>query len=139
MAVAIDLGEWNDIHPDRKKEVGERLALNAFQTVYGEKITGKSPVYQSLKIEGNKIVLSFTNTGSGLITNDGEAPSDFAIAGEDKKFVWAAARIEGNTIIVSNAGISAPKYVRYAWADNPPNPNVYNKEGLPLAPFRTDE
>ncbi|GAB3421024.1 sialate O-acetylesterase [Niabella aquatica] len=139
MAVAIDLGEWNDIHPDRKKEVGERLALNAFQTAYGEKITGKSPMYQSSKTDGKKIILSFNNTGSGLVTSDGEAPSGFAIAGEDKKFVWAEARIEKSAIIVSNTGITAPKYVRYAWADNPVNPNVYNKEGLPLAPFRTDE
>jgi sialate O-acetylesterase len=90
-------------------------------------------------VEGNKIVISFHHTGSGLTTNDGEAPAEFAIAGEDKKFVWAKARIEGNTVVVWNDAIANPKFVRYAWADNPVNPNVYNKEGLPASPFRTDK
>ncbi len=103
MAVAIDLGEWNDIHPDRKKEVGERLALAAEKIAYGEKdIVYSGPIYQSSTIEGNKIIISFTNTGSGLITNDGEELSQFAIAGADKKFVWAKAKIEGDKVIVWN-------------------------------------
>jgi len=138
MAVAIDLGEWNDIHPDRKKEVGERLALAAEKIAYGENIVYAGPLYQSSTIEGNKIIISFSNTGSGLTTSDGEAPAEFAIAGEDKKFVWANAVIDGDKIIVSADGIAAPKYVRYAWADDPVNPNLINKEGLPAAPFRTD-
>ena len=139
MAVAIDLGEWNDIHPDRKKEVGERLALAAEKIACGEKdIVYSGPIYQSSAINGNKIIISFTNTGSGLTTNDGEELSQFAIAGADKKFVWAKAKIEGDKVIVWNDDVSNPMYVRYAWADNPDNPNLYNKEGLPASPFRTD-
>jgi sialate O-acetylesterase len=138
MVVAIDLGEWNDIHPDRKKPVGDRLALAAEKLAYGENIVYSGPIYQSQEVEGNKNILSFTNIGSGLITNDGEEPSEFAIAGADKKFVWAKARIEGNKIIVWNDAIQNPLYVRYAWADDPVNPNLYNKEGLPASPFRTD-
>jgi sialate O-acetylesterase len=139
MAVAIDLGEWNDIHPDNKKDVGERLALIAKKLAYGENIISSGPLYQSATIDGNKIIISFTNTGSGLMTNDGEALSEFAIAGADKKFVWAKAIIEGDKIILSSEEIINPAYVRYAWADNPVNANLYNKEGLPASPFRTDK
>jgi sialate O-acetylesterase len=139
MVVAIDLGEWNDIHPDRKKEVGERLALAAEKLTYGEKdIVYSGPIYQSSTVNGNTITISFTNTGSGLITNDGEELSQFAIAGADKKFVWAKAKIEGDKVIVWNDHLPNPMYVRYAWADNPDNPNLYNREGLPASPFRTD-
>ena len=139
MAVAIDLGEWNDIHPDNKKGVGERLALAAMKLAYKENIVSTGPLYQSATVEGNKIVVSFTNIGGGLITNDGEALGDFAIAGSDKKFVWAKANIEGDKVIVSSNEVANPQYVRYAWADNPVNPNLYNKEGLPASPFRTDQ
>lgn len=139
MAVAIDLGEWNDVHPDNKKDVGERLALVAFKKVYNENIIHSGPLYQSSSIQDNKIVLQFTNTGSGLIIKDNQPPAEFAIAGADKKFVWANTKIEGNTIIVWSNEIKEPKYVRYAWADNPVNPNLYNKEGLPASPFRTDD
>jgi sialate O-acetylesterase len=139
MAVTIDLGEWNDIHPDRKKEVGERLALAAEKIAYGEKdIIYSGPVYRSSTVNGNKIVISFTNTGSGLITNDGEELSQFAIASADKKFVWAKAKIQGDKVIVWNDDVRSPMYVRYAWADNPDNPNLYNEAGLPASPFRTD-
>ena len=148
MAVAIDLGEWNDIHPDNKKDVGVRLALAALKIAYGENIVYSGPTYQSAEITGNKIVITFTNTGSGLITNDDEEPAQFAIAGADKKFVWAKAKIEGNKVIVWNDDIKEPMYVRYAWADNPDGANLYNKEtlpdssvgrGLPASPFRTDK
>ena len=139
MAVAIDLGEWNDIHPDNKKDVGERLALAAMKTAYKENLVYSGPLYQSAAIDGNKIVVSFTNTGAGLITNDGEEPSEFAIAGADKKFVWAQAKIEDGKVIVWSDEVPNPQYVRYAWADNPVNPNLYNKEGLPASPFRTDQ
>lgn len=138
MAVAIDLGEWNDIHPDNKKDVGERLALVAEKIAYGENIVYSGPIYQSSKTEGNKIIISFNHVGSGLKTNDGEQPGEFAIAGADKKFVWGKTKIEGEKIIVWNDEIPNPMYVRYAWADNPVNPNLYNKEGLPASPFRTD-
>jgi sialate O-acetylesterase len=136
LAVTIDLGEWNDIHPDNKKDVGERLALAAQKIAYGEKnIVYSGPIYQSNKIEGNKIIVTFTNTGSGIIANDGEELRWFAIAGADKKFVWAKASIEGNTVIVWNDNVPNPMYVRYAWADNPVDVNFYNKEGLPASPF----
>ena len=146
MVVAIDLGEWNDIHPDNKKDVGERLALAALKLSYKENVVHSGPTYQTATIDGNKITISFTNIGSGLITNDGEELGEFAIAGADKKFVWAKAKIvhgtpsgEGDKIIVWNETLSNPMYVRYAWADNPVNPNLFNKEGLPASPFRTDK
>lgn len=138
MVVAIDLGEWNDIHPDNKKDVGIRLALAAEKIAYGENIVYSGPLFQSATIDGNKITISFTNTGSGLITNDGEELSEFAIAGADKKFVWAKAKINADKVVVWNDEVANPMYVRYAWADNPVNPNLYNKEGLPASPFRTD-
>jgi sialate O-acetylesterase len=139
MAVTIDLGEWNDLHPDRKKEVGERLAIAAMNIAYGEKnIVPAGPLFQAAKAEGNKIILSFSNTGSGLVSNDGEELSEFAIAGADKKFVWANAKIEGDKVILWNDAIANPVFVRYAWADNPVNPNLYNKEGLPASPFEAE-
>ena len=139
MAVTIDLGEWNDLHPDRKKEVGERLAIAAMNIAYGEKnIVPAGPLFQAAKAEGNKIILSFINTGSGLVSNDGEELSEFAIAGADKKFVWANAKIEGDKVILWNDAIANPVFVRYAWADNPVNPNLYNKEGLPASPFEAE-
>jgi sialate O-acetylesterase len=139
MAVAIDLGEWNDIHPDNKKDVGVRLALAAQKVAYGARdVVSSGPLFQSSKIDGNKIVITFSNTGSGLVTIDGEEPGEFAIAGADKKFVWAKAKIEGDQVIVWNENVPNPLYVRYAWADNPDHANLYNKEGLPASPFRTD-
>ncbi|MGK2862438.1 MAG: sialate O-acetylesterase, partial [Chitinophagaceae bacterium] len=138
MTVNIDLGEWNDIHPDNKKDVGERMAQAALKIAYWEDVVHSGPIYHSSKIEGNKIILSFSNAGSGLISNDGEALSQFAIAGADKKFVWASAKIEGDKVVVWNDDVKDPLFVRYAWADNPDNPNLYNKEGLPASPFRTD-
>ena len=140
MAVAIDLGEWNDIHPGRKKEVGERLALAAEKLAYGNQtIVSSGPIFQSAQVDGNKIFISFSNTGSGLTTNDGEELSEFSIAGPDKKFVWAKAKIQGDKVVVWNDDIKDPEYVRYAWADNPVNPNLYNKEGLPASPFQTSK
>lgn len=140
MAVAIDLGEWNDIHPGNKKPIGERLALAAQRIAYGEKdIVYSGPIYQSFRIDGNKMILTFTNTGSGLVSIDGEELSHFAIAGADKKFVRAKAVIENNSVVVWNETISDPAFVRYAWADNPDGANLYNREGLPASPFRTDK
>jgi len=140
MAVAIDLGEWNDIHPDRKKDVGDRLALAAEHLAYNNNtIEYSGPLFQSAAVSTNDITISFTHTGSGLVSNNGEPLSQFAIADADKKFVWADARIEGNTVVVSSNRVPQPKYVRYAWADNPDGANLYNKEGLPASPFRTDK
>lgn len=139
MAVAIDLGEWNDIHPDNKKDVGERLALSALKLAYHEDTVSSGPLFKEAIIEGGKIIIRFTNTGSGLMAVDGEELGEFSIAGNDKKFVWAKATIEGDKVVVWSNEIVAPAYVRYAWADNPVNPNLFNKEGLPASPFRTDQ
>jgi sialate O-acetylesterase len=124
---------------DNKKEVGERLALSAMKVAYKEDITYAGPLYQSSVIIGNKIMISFTHTGGGLITKDGDPPATFEIAGADKKFVWANTKIEGNKVMVWSDDISDPAYVRYAWSDNPVNPNLFNREQLPASPFRTDE
>ena len=140
MAVTIGLGEWNDIHPLRKKEVGQRLALAAEKLAYGDqKVVALGPIYQSMKIVGNKIELTFTNCGSGLATNDGKQLKHFAIAGADKKLVWGKAEIKGNKIIVWSDAVAKPKIVRYAWADNPAGANLCNKEGLQASPFTTEE
>lgn len=138
MAVTIDAGEWNDIHPLDKKDVGDRLALAAESIAYGEhNVIFSGPLYQSATVAGHTIVLSFTHTGGGLVAK-GEGPlTQFAIAGADKKFVWADARIEGDKVVVSSDEVPDPVYVRYAWADNPEGANLYNKEGLPASPFQT--
>ncbi|WMI67740.1 sialate O-acetylesterase [Mangrovimonas sp. YM274] len=137
LAVGIDLGEWNDIHPLNKADVGKRLALGAMKLTYGEDIVHSGPIYKSSKIVGGKIVLSFDFVGSGLISIDDEPLSRFEIAGEDQYFVWADAKIVGETVEVSSPEVKNPRYVRYAWADNPLGANLYNKEGLPASPFRT--
>jgi len=136
MAVAIDVGEWNDIHPENKAEVGKRLALLARRIAYGDKaIVASGPLYRDVKREGNKLIISFADMGSGLATSDGRPPKHFAIAGGDSKFVWANAEIRGNTVIVWNDAIANPVAVRYAWGDNPAGANLCNKEGLPASPF----
>lgn len=140
LAVAIDIGEWNDVHPLNKMDVGKRLAIAAQKVAYGEKkVVHSGPTYTSMKVDGDKIILSFTNTGSGLIAKGNTELKHFAIAGADKKFVWAKAKIVGNKIVVCSDEVLNPIAVRYAWADNPEGANLYNKEGLPASPFRTDE
>lgn len=139
MAVTIDLGEWNDIHPLNKKDVGERLALGALKMAYHKDITYSGPIFESSKTEGNKIVVSFKQTGSGMITNDGEELRRFEIAGSDGKFVWASAKIVGDKVEVWSDEIEHPVKVRYAWCDNPRDANLYNKEGLPASPFETQD
>lgn len=140
MAVTIDLGEWNDIHPGRKKPVGDRLALAARKIAYGDReVVGSGPIFRSSRIDGNRIILTFDHTGSGLVTGNGEPPGHFAIAGPDKKFIWGHAAIEGEkNVAVWHKDIPNPVYVRYGWADNPRFANLYNKEGIPASPFRTD-
>jgi sialate O-acetylesterase len=140
MVVTLDLGEWNDIHPLTKKPIGERLALTARKLAYGENIVSSGPIYESKQIEGKRIRIRFRETGSGLAINktDEDELMYFAIAGKDKKFVWAKAIIEGNSVLVWNDEIHEPMYVRYAWADNPEGANLMNAEGLPASPFRTD-
>jgi sialate O-acetylesterase len=140
MAVAIDAGEWNDIHPLDKKDVGERLALLAEKLAYGDRnVVASGPIYQSAEVKDGKIIITFSHIGNGLIVKGGGELTQFAIAGKDKKFVWAKAEIEGDKVVVSSDEVPNPAYVRYAWADNPEGANLYNKEGLPASPFRTDE
>jgi sialate O-acetylesterase len=139
MSVNIDLGEWNDIHPLAKKPVGVRLARLAGELAYTGKINNASaPHYTSMKVYGNRVVLTFTGSSTRLTTNDGLAPGCFAIAGADRKFVWAQASISGNTIIVWSSVVDQPVAVRYAWADNPGRVNLYDNKGNPVSPFRTD-
>ena len=139
LAVTIDIGEWNDIHPLDKKDVGKRLALVAEHMAYGDNnVVFSGPVYKSMKINGRTIEVSFTDTGTGLAVKGKGAPACFAIAGADKKFVWAEAKIKGDRVMLSSNRVKHPLYVRYAWADNPGKVNLYNSEGLPAVPFRTD-
>jgi sialate O-acetylesterase len=138
MAVAIDIGDANDIHPRNKQDVGKRLALNALAIAYGKKVVYSGPIYERMKREGNAIRLYFKHVDGGLTTLNGEPLKGFAIAGADRKFVWAEARIDGNTVVVSSPQVPEPVAVRYAWADNPVC-NLYNRAGLPASPFRTDD
>jgi sialate O-acetylesterase len=139
MAVAIDLGEWNDIHPLEKKTVGERLALAARKLAYGnEKIVYSGPLYKSSVKEGDSIKIEFDNIGSGLTIKGGGDLNYFSIAGADREFVWAEARIQNNHVVVWSSELKNPVYVRYAWADNPEGANLYNIEGLPASPFEAE-
>jgi sialate O-acetylesterase len=138
MACIIDIGDANSIHPTNKQEVGRRLALIAEKKVYGKEVIASGPMYKNFVVKGKDIIISFTGTGSGLATRDTGSLKGFAIAGDDKKFYWALARIEGDKLIVSSDKVNIPVAVRYAWADNPVC-NLVNKEGLPAVPFRTDE
>jgi len=136
MAVMIDIGEANDIHPKNKQDVGKRLALWALAKTYGKTIVYSGPIYTLMEVQGNKTILHFDHVGGGLVAK-GDSLKGFTVAGADKKFVWADAKIEGNTVVVSSDKVSVPVAVRYAWAKNPVC-NLYNKEGLPATPFRTD-
>ena len=137
-AVIIDIGEADDIHPKNKQDVGKRLALWALVKDYGRELVYSGPMYKCMKKDGSEIALSFDHVGGGLVAKGGEPLKGFAIAGEDKKFVWADAKIEGDKVVVSSPDVADPVAVRYAWADNPIC-NLYNKEDLPACPFRTDE
>jgi sialate O-acetylesterase len=136
MAVAIDIGEWNDIHPVNKKEVGRRLSLVAQRIAYGdEAIVSSGPMIHSAIMQGNKVRLTFTESGGGLITKDGGKPGHFAICGQDRRFVWAETELEGDCVLAWNDTIPNPVCIRYAWAENPEGANLYNIEGLPASPF----
>jgi sialate O-acetylesterase len=136
LAVITDVGDKDDIHPTKKQPVGARLALLAEKIAYGKKVVANGPTFKSMKVKGNEAILSFDDVDGGLEPQNGEL-TGFAIAGEDNKFVWAKARIEGNKIIVSSPSVSKPTAVRYGWADFPVV-NLSNKAGLPASPFRTD-
>lgn len=139
-AVIIDIGEAKDIHPRNKQDVGLRLALAAEHVIYGKDLVYSGPRYESMKIDGNRIVLTMSQVGGGLVARDKYGYlRGFAIAGADGRFVWARASISGNQIIVSSPQVERPTAVRYAWANNPDDANLYNAEGLPASPFRTDK
>ncbi len=138
MAVTIDIGDAKDTHPKNKQEVGRRLAQWALNKTYGKDVVPSGPLYKSMRVEGGKIIIDFDDLGGGLATRDDARLKGFAIAGDDKKFVWADARIVGDTVVVSSAEVASPAAVRYAWASNP-DCNLINKAGLPASPFRTDQ
>lgn len=139
MAVTTDIGEANDIHPKNKQDVGKRLAAVALHDAYKKDNVFGGPVYQSMKTDGNKIRITFQNTGSGLLAKDKYGYlKGFEVAGQDQLFHYAKAWIESNEVIVSCDSVKAPVAVRFAWADNPEDANLFNKEGFPAVPFRTD-
>ncbi len=134
LAVTIDIGEADNIHPANKQDAGKRLSLWALAKDYNKKgVVYSGPAFKSMNAEGGTICLSFDNPGGGLIIK-GEALKGFAIAGSDNKYYWAEAKIQGDTVVVSSAKVNNPVTVRYAWGDNP-SCNLYNKAGLPAVPF----
>jgi len=137
LAVTIDVGDPKNLHPPRKQEVGERLALWALGTTYGKKVVYSGPRYEGMRVEGKEVRIQFKYAGMGLQAPGG-ALQGFSIAGDDKKFHRAVARIDGDAVVVSSAEVESPVAVRYDWADSPKG-NLYNKEGLPASPFRTDD
>jgi sialate O-acetylesterase len=139
-AVIIDKGEADDIHPRDKWTVGKRLALSAKKVAYGLDVVHSGPTFNRMEINGNKARIIFNNIGSGLKIKDKYGyVKGFAIAGADKVFYWANAYQEGNDVVVYSDNVPNPKAVRYGWADNPDDVNVYNAEDLPASPFRTDD
>lgn len=150
MAVSIDIGDSGTIHPQNKQDVGKRLALWALAKDYGKPVVYSGPLYKGYKVEGNRIRVEFDHVGGGLIVGEKtgldpvtDLPAGklkwFAIADKDRKWYWADAVIDGNTVLVSNPEVPFPSAVRYAFAFNPEGANLYNKEGLPASPFRTDD
>jgi sialate O-acetylesterase len=140
LVTTIDVGEAGDIHPRNKKPVGERMALQVLKVAYKQKILADGPVFDHMKQEGNKIRLYFKNYSGQLVNkNNRELLQEFTIAGADHQFITAQAKIENNTILVWSDKISHPEAARYAWANNPVYPGLYNEAGLPASPFRTDK
>jgi sialate O-acetylesterase len=139
-AVAIDVGDPNDIHPRDKQPVAHRLALAARRVVYGEQLTAAGPAYRSHSTGNGRITIEFDHGGAGLASRTGgQTVNGFAIAGEDRRWAWADARIDGNRVVVSSPQVPNPVAARYAWANSPATPGLTNREGLPAAPFRTDD
>jgi sialate O-acetylesterase len=140
IAVSIDTGDEVALHPKNKKPIGLRHAYLALQQVYRKPIVDNGPRYQTHAVDGNQITLRFDSIGSGLMSAKPGILDSFAIAGADQKWHWADATINGETIVVSSPDVPSPTAVRYAWAMNPSQRNLlYNKEGLPASPFRTDD
>ena len=140
MATIIDIGEANDIHPKNKQDVGRRLALSALKVAYNQDVVYSGPTFKEMQIDGIKATISFDNIGSGYyLKNKYGYVNGFTVAGEDKVFHWAQAQISGDKIIVTCDQVEKPVAVRYGWANNPDDLNLYNLESLPAVPFRTDD
>ena len=137
VAVTIDIGDPKDVHPHNKEPLGDRLTRIALANAYGRKIEASGPEYQSMKFENGAMRIRFTHVAGGLVAKDGPLKW-FQIAGSDQKFVTADAKIEGEPVVVSSPQVVDPAAVRYAWDNYPEGCNLYNSEGLPAAPFRTD-
>ena len=138
MVVTIDIGDKKNVHPKDKQDVGDRLARIARALVYKEKIEYSGPMYESMKVDGDVVRIKFSHLGGGLVARGGELKT-FEIAGADQKFVPATASIDGDTVVVKADGLKDPAVVRYAWNRWPEGANLYNSDGLPAAPFRTDQ
>jgi len=138
MAVAIDVGMAKNIHPVNKQAVGYRLALPALANVYGYRIAFSGPMYRAMQVADGEVRISFDHVGGGLATKDGQDLRGFAIAGADKQFVRAVAEVDGDMVVAWSDAVAEPVAVRYAWEANPVC-NLYNAEGLPMCPFRTDD
>ncbi|HOY97251.1 MAG TPA: sialate O-acetylesterase [Catalimonadaceae bacterium] len=140
MACIIDAGEAGDIHPANKQAVGYRLALQALSKTYNRNVACESPRFEKAISEGNTLRISFEFTYNGLkVTDPNGIVKGFAVAGADKKYHWAQAKLDGSEVLVSSPDVQQPVYVRYAWANNPADVNVFNSADLPLIPFRTDK
>jgi sialate O-acetylesterase len=138
MAVITDIGEAHNVHPKNKQDVGDRLSRIALANVYGRKLEYSGPAYKSMKVQGGAIRVKFSHLGGGLVARGGEPLKWFEIAGADKKFVPAVAKIDGDTVVVSSPDVAAPVAARYAWVNFPDCCNLFNAAGLPAAQFRTD-
>jgi len=140
MATIIDIGEADDIHPRNKMDVGKRLALSALKVTYDKDVVASGPTFKTMRMDGNKVILSFNHLGSGFyLKNKYGYVNGFTVAGEDSVFHWAKAEILDDKIILTCEHVKSPVAVRYGWADNPDDLNLYNLEGLPAVPFRTDD
>jgi sialate O-acetylesterase len=140
LIVTIDIGEAHNGHPKNKLDIGKRMSRWALADVYGRKMTGSGPIFRNASISGSKIILTFDEAGKGLRIRDGNKLNEFAIAGPDHQWRWAEASIQGrNHVVVWSDAVPRPEAVRYAFNNNPKNPNLTNESGLPAAPFRTDD
>jgi sialate O-acetylesterase len=136
MVVTSDVGNAEDIHPAVKEPVGQRLALAARAVAYGEQIEYSGPLFESATFEGSRAIVTFSHVGGGLVGKDGDLQG-FTLAGADEKHVAAKAVIDGSMVVLTAEGVTQPVTVRYGWA-NVPVVNLFNKEGLPASPFRSD-
>jgi sialate O-acetylesterase len=139
LIVTIDIGEAHNIHPHDKRDVGRRMCRWALSSVYGKPLLAGGPVFEKATVKGSKMLVTFTRTGAGIHTSDGRPPAEFALAGSDHVWHWARAKIKGkNTVEVWSRAVKKPVAVRYAFNNDPRNPNLTNDSGVPASPFRSD-